>query len=114
MSEDPASQGGWHLDRRIPVTLIVTVLLATIGPSASAIWWLSATNTRIDTLEQHMSEVLVSMRSMEDEIGRQGREDVSIAQQLKATAASLELLRIDMKETNALLRGLLTTRRPDQ
>lgn len=41
---DPASQSGWHLDRRVPAALIIAVMIQTAG----IVWWaatLSAANT---------------------------------------------------------------------
>lgn len=37
----------WHLDRRVPVALIVTILMQT----AAAIWWASALSQRMTTVE---------------------------------------------------------------
>ena len=44
---DPAAQR-WHLDRRIPLALIVAIIMQTFGFG----WWMSAITGRIDTLEK--------------------------------------------------------------
>lgn len=44
--DDPAS-GGWHLDRRIPVALIITLGLQTAG----VFFWMGQLSVRIDQLE---------------------------------------------------------------
>lgn len=41
---DPASTS-WHLDRRVPIVLIVTILAQTAG----AIWWASSVNSYIES-----------------------------------------------------------------
>ena len=42
--KDPAA-ASWHLDRRVPIVLIVTILAQTAG----AIWWASSVNSYIDS-----------------------------------------------------------------
>lgn len=49
-AEDPAT-GSWHLDRRVPVALIVTIVLQTGG----IIWWAAGINARVDHLEKQFS-----------------------------------------------------------
>jgi hypothetical protein len=41
----------WHIDRRLPVALIVTLVLTFSGQTISAIWWASKTDQRIEVLE---------------------------------------------------------------
>lgn len=43
---DPDS--AWHLDKKIPVAIIIALLAQTAG----AIWWASATNQRLTVLEE--------------------------------------------------------------
>lgn len=46
---DPTS-GGWHLDKRIPVALIVTLALQTAG----VFFWMGQLSVRIDQLESQV------------------------------------------------------------
>ena len=46
-SDDPAA-GSWHWDKRVPVALIVTIGVQTIG----VVWWASGINTRVEQLER--------------------------------------------------------------
>lgn len=41
----------WHLDKRFPVALIVTLLLAFGSQTWIASWWMSKTDSRIEYLE---------------------------------------------------------------
>lgn len=51
MSE-PEQDRHWHLDRRVPLALIVTILLQTGG----IVWWAAGISARVDQLEkQHVS-----------------------------------------------------------
>lgn len=45
--EDPAS-GTWHLDKRVPLALIITILLQT----GTIIWWAAGISARLDQVER--------------------------------------------------------------
>lgn len=38
----------WHLDRRVPIALILTILIQ----SGSALWWAAGVSAKVDTLER--------------------------------------------------------------
>lgn len=62
----------WHLDRRVPLALI----LAIIGQSAAAIWFASSINSRVDELERLAeqgrvdSRTIVKLETLVDELRR--------------------------------------------
>lgn len=82
MTEERESD--WHLDKRIPIALIITILLQTGG----AIWWASSTSTRLQAVERtlqsdgatarlarlevQMDAVLNSLERMERRMGGTG------------------------------------------
>ena len=43
MTED----GRWHLDKKVPIALIVAILIQT----GTGVWWLSSINSRVVSLE---------------------------------------------------------------
>lgn len=43
-----ADLDSWHLDRKVPVTIIMTILVQTAG----LIWWASKMDSRVATLEE--------------------------------------------------------------
>ncbi len=43
---------GWHLNRRVPVALIVTIIMQTIG----IVWWAASISARVDVLERRLQE----------------------------------------------------------
>lgn len=49
---DPATNG-WHIDRRIPIALVLTILIQTGG----AVWWLATLNSRVSNLEEKLGAV---------------------------------------------------------
>ena len=48
----PASGHHWHLDRRVPVALIVTIIMQTVG----IVWWAASISARVDVLERRLEE----------------------------------------------------------
>lgn len=48
-SDDPAG-GQWHLDKRVPIAMIVTIALQTVGFG----YWAGRTQTAIDTLQDQV------------------------------------------------------------
>lgn len=42
----------WHIDRKLPIALIVTLVLTFSGQTFTAIWWASKTDSRIEALER--------------------------------------------------------------
>lgn len=45
------SQTGWQIDRKVPLALVITLLFQT----GSVVWWVAATNTRLNGLEEKMA-----------------------------------------------------------
>lgn len=46
------SDSRWHWDRKVPIALIVTLVLTFAGQSATALWWASKMDTRVEALER--------------------------------------------------------------
>jgi tRNA A-37 threonylcarbamoyl transferase component Bud32 len=72
MTTDPANEN-WHLDKRIPLALIVTMMLQFGG----GIWWLSQIQFRVEQqgsdikrLETTMSSTQVDRNSLDNRITR--------------------------------------------
>lgn len=99
------TESGWHLDKRVPIALIVMIFVQTSG----MIWWAATTSARVDELEKHFRSASMTLHELELELNAQGREDVKVAQQLANTAKALDRLAEDYKETNQLLRRYFAT-----
>ncbi len=94
----------WHLDKRVPVALILTILAQTIG----AVWWAASLSARVDVLERdwaRFAAVAERLRLQED---RQTRADV----RLQALYTRLE--RIERKLDMLLERQYPASRRKAQ
>lgn len=61
---DPAS-AGWHLDKRVPVALLLGLMLNAMA----GVWWASSISARVDVLERALlvtqsdHDAIVEMRS---------------------------------------------------
>ena len=44
---DDIPNGGWHLDKRVPIILIITIFIQT----GSIIWWAASLSSRVSVLE---------------------------------------------------------------
>lgn len=56
MAKQPApvrdtSDERWHIDRKLPIALIVTLIITFSGQTFTAIWWASKTDSRLEVLE---------------------------------------------------------------
>lgn len=52
----------WHLDKKVPIALIVTILVQT----ATVIWWASSLSVRV----QHLESQVISARPQADRLTR--------------------------------------------
>jgi len=48
MSDEQEGQTGWHLDKRVPLALILALVVQT----GTIIWWASSVSARLDNVER--------------------------------------------------------------
>jgi len=58
MNDQPNNK--WHLDRRVPLALIVTIAAQTFA----AVWWASALNSRVVELERYAEQGRTDSRTL--------------------------------------------------
>lgn len=51
IAADPEVQPKWHVEKEVPLALIVSVFLAIAAQTATGIWWSSAMSVRVGLLE---------------------------------------------------------------
>lgn len=81
----------WHLDKKVPISLIVTITLQ----FAAGVWFASKLDARVSNLESNKTE----------QKERDDRQD-------RAQADMVTLLRSDMQEIKARLDRLIERGRP--
>jgi ABC-type transporter Mla maintaining outer membrane lipid asymmetry ATPase subunit MlaF len=81
----------WHLDRRVPVALILSILLQT----GAGFWWASSINERVNTLESFRQD------------SKSAASDIAV---MKVEIVNLKGQIVDLKAevagTNAILRRI--------
>lgn len=63
--DTPPSVEPWHLDKKVPLALILTMALQTLG----VIWWAASLSTRVD----HQERQIVSLVSAEQQTKAEAR-----------------------------------------
>ena len=83
MADEP-----WHLDKRVPVALIITLLLQ----SALAVWWASSLSADVSTLQSRQDKQESMIENMRTTAGAQAVQLGRIEENTRATAAAVERL----------------------
>ena len=106
MPDDDDAPAAWHLDKRIPIALILAVL----GQGAVGIWWMAGLSSRVSHLETSVPALAASdaetardVRSIGLQIARLEERVAAQIQaqtlQLQAIAAQLGALSAAMPRT---------------
>lgn len=69
--EDEREADRWHLDKRVPIALILTIIFQT----ATGVWWASQISGRVDVAERDLRRVEVQADRDRDE-WRRGLSDL--------------------------------------
>lgn len=96
----------WHLDKRVPIALIVTLALQ----GSAGVWWASDANQRLSQIERRLEGFGRRSEALEVEVADQGTQIAVVAARLDDTNRNLELLRAELSTTNNLIRQLLSQR----
>lgn len=92
-----ADDKAWHLDKRVPIALIVTILLTFGGQAVTFTIWLTRVDSRIVTLEEKGGE-----RDKRDEKTdeKSAEQDTKLNEKLGDIAVSIATLTAKAEATN--------------
>ena len=90
----------WHLDKRIPVALIMTIILQTVA----AIWWAANLSARVDLLEAKVAGISRNADGLQKAALRATRLEV----QQNAIQATLAEVKAAQRRIEAKLDQLLS------
>lgn len=93
----------WHLDKRVPVALIVTLL----GQFAFGVWWASQADSRMTASEIANVRQDAQIEAVESTTNAQAVSNATLAAQMSALRGSVDDLKAAQKETNDLLRQMM-------
>lgn len=91
---EPNAEPSWHLDRRVPIALIVTLALQT----ALGVWWASQVTSDVQQTRERVARL--EMHEAEDR--KEAKETNGAIYEIKAQIA--ELLRSVQRVENSLTR----------
>lgn len=91
MAEIQPSDRKWHLDRRVPLALILTI----VGQTAVGVWWASSINERVNVLEQAKIEAAKASPVQADRLTR--------------VESKMESVQRDLTEIKSDVKSLLRT-----
>jgi uncharacterized protein YlxW (UPF0749 family) len=94
----------WHLDKRVPIALIFTLFVQT----AAAIWWAASINERMAVNESTITAIKADQVSAGKELETQRTQVAVLVEQLGSTNKNLERLQTEVRDTNSLLREMIT------
>jgi hypothetical protein len=94
--------GAWHLDKRIPIALIFTLIVQT----AVAVWWLADLSSRVDSATAVNARQDAQITAAEAALNSQEVNAATTAAQLVAVRESLGELKEGQAELTRLLREL--------
>jgi peptidoglycan hydrolase CwlO-like protein len=97
----------WHLDKRVPIALIITLLLQ----FGAGVWWASNANERLDQVERRLEGFADRSDAMRGQINEQGQSIAVLLSRIDDTNTNLDRLRGEVATTNNLLRQMLQERR---
>ena len=84
--DKPTSVEPWHLDRKVPLALIVTMAIQTLG----VIWWAASLSTRVDHQERQIDSLVAAEQQTKQEARRIGEWLSRVDERI---AAQTEMLR---------------------
>jgi hypothetical protein len=96
----------WHLDKKVPLALIITILLQT----SLAIWWASGLDERVAQITTVNGLQDARLADVERSAQAQAIAAATITTQIVGLRETMDQVRTDLRETNAMLRRYLEAR----
>jgi len=93
----------WHLDRKVPITIIVALLLQTAG----VVWWAASEEARLTAVMQRDAAQDDRINDLSIDVQAQKVNSATMQAQLSAIKDTLDQLRQDQRETADLIRQSL-------
>jgi hypothetical protein len=86
MMEPQNQTDSWHLDKKVPLALIMAMAIQTVG----VIWWAASLSTRVDHQEREIASLVMSEQQTKQEARRISEWLARVDERI---AAQTELLR---------------------
>jgi hypothetical protein len=86
MGEHDDIGSGWHLDKRVPLAIIMTIFIQTAG----IVWWAANLENRVVTLEKANTEIATDLAARAIVTGRQDQSIVRLETQFLNVVDALQ------------------------
>lgn len=94
----------WHLDKRVPIALILAILAQTFA----AVWWAASVNSQVMGQQMQIDRQEASIQRLRDSTQTQEVSSARLSQELSDVQRTLARLEQGQQQTNEYLRGLFT------
>lgn len=93
MKEENSQREPWHLDKRVPIALIATVLVQT----TSIIWWAATMTSRVESVEREVAILVQKDSQRYDDARRMSEQIVRLDERLSQAVVVLREVRDELK-----------------
>lgn len=81
-----AAAGPWHLDKKVPLALILSLIVQT----AAMVWWAATLSARVDDHDRRIGQVETSGKSQADESRKMSEALVRLDERMAGQTAILQ------------------------
>lgn len=83
----------WHLDKRVPIALIVTIVLQTAG----LVWWAASLEGRLMRVERDTAALIAADAKINDDMRRAAEYLARLDERLASMSVTLREMRDELK-----------------
>lgn len=91
---------GWHLDKRVPLTLIFAIVLQTFG----ALWWASSVNEKLEAAIANNNLQNQRIVDLQNRVSSNDVENARILERIDSLVTTVDRLGNELQRTNSILR----------
>ena len=97
----------WHLDKRVPIALIVTIIVQTVGGGGAIVWWAAGMSQRVGQIERQMENAAARSQNVDNLVASQATQIAVLVERIEAQNQNVDRLSQEVASTNDLLRQYL-------
>ena len=97
----------WHLDKRVPIARIVTIIVQTVGGGGAIVWWAAGMSQRVGQIERQMENAAARSQNVDNLVASQATQIAVLVERIEAQNERVVNLTAQVAQTNDLLREYL-------
>lgn len=83
----------WHLDKKIPIALIITIILNT----GSFVWWMSSLDAAVDVLKRDQERIDIRLKESEQKNNGSSDRLIRLEEQVSQQTKMLERILVKLE-----------------